>query len=112
MKKLFTTLLIAFIYSQLSIASAKTFYFVVHPKNTETELEIQKAKNIILKKIKRWQSGKEIKVFLPNGTSLPMILSGFLKMDQFSWEEYWGKETLVRGNKPPAVLKSVRAFDS
>ena len=35
-----------------------------------------------------------------------MILSGFLKMDQFSWEEYWGKETLVRGNKPPAVLKS------
>ncbi|MBT4792062.1 MAG: hypothetical protein HON90_10860 [Halobacteriovoraceae bacterium] len=93
-------------FTQVSLASAKTFYFVVHPKNTEPAIELERAKNIILKKIKRWDSGNKIQVFLPDGSSFPHILKGVFNMDTFRWEEYWGEETLRTGMKPPLRLKS------
>ncbi|MBT4761602.1 MAG: hypothetical protein HOO06_07900 [Bdellovibrionaceae bacterium] len=97
------------ILSSVSV-SGKHLYFLVHPKNLQSELVIKKAKNIILKKNHFWDNGSSIKVFMPNHDAFPVIIDKILGMDQLDWEEYWGKQKLQTGSAPPKILKSELAI--
>ena len=100
--------LIVIIYFLLLTNStyAKGLYFIVHPSNNDKNFEFKKTKDIIFKKIKKWENGQNIDIFLPDIPDFYSFLEKNIGMDLLKWEIYWGKETLKTGIKPPLLLKS------